>query len=81
MQELLLFLVLGPVLDDLGRGTGHLAAELAVPLALAELLDPISQIRPEFAAETKIVKANGIVLLDIISVHPSPPTNRSGFLR
>ena len=34
---------------------------------------------PQFAAETQIVKADRVMLLDVISVHTPPPTNRSVF--
>ena len=38
-------------------------------------------ISPHFTAKTQIIEADGVVLLDIISVHTPPTTNRSGFLR
>lgn len=45
------------------------------------LLVQISQIRPQFTAKAQIVEAGRIMLLDIVSVHTPPPTNRSAFLR
>jgi len=66
-KDLLYILVLGPVFDDLGGGAGHLAAELAVPLALAELLDPIGQ--TFFGEVVAILEHLGhIVLILIIAV-------------
>ena len=49
--------------------------------AILCLLIQILQIRPQFTAKAQIIEADRVMLLDIISVHTSPPTDRSVFLR
>lgn len=45
------------------------------------LLIQISQICPEFTAKAQIIETNGVMLHKVISVHPTPTTNRSVFFR
>ena len=45
------------------------------------LLIQISQICPELTAEDKVVKADWMMFLQILTVHPSPLANGSVFLR